>query len=388
MLDHLIVLELASVLAGPSVGQFLAEQGARVIKVENPRTGGDVTRSWRLASEPPDGLSAYFCSCNFGKESIALDLSTPGGRDVLLRLARVADVVIASHAHGQAGRLGADADRLRAANPRLVHASVSGYGPDDPRNGYDAVLQAETGFMAMNGDPDGPPTKMPVALVDVLAAHQLKEAILLALLERERTGAGSAVHVSLHDAAVSALANQATNWLVAGHDPGRMGSDHPNIVPYGRPMRTADGHDVVLAVGTDAQFRALCTLLGDAEAAEDARFRTNPDRVRHREAVYARLGPLVAAWCRDDLLAALREARIPSGAVLPVSEVLGDPEHPLVLGEPAGPRGLRQTAFLAPGRPLAPPPGLGAHTRAVLTGLAGLSAEAVEGLVASGAIPG
>ncbi|MEM8559664.1 MAG: CaiB/BaiF CoA-transferase family protein, partial [Bacteroidota bacterium] len=268
----LVVLELANVLAGPSVGQFFAELGATVWKVESPRTQGDVTRRWRLPTEPDTDRPAYFTAVNWGKQSLALDLAHPDGRALLHQLAAQSDVVLTSFRPGTAARLGADAATLRALDARLVVASISGYGSDHLRAGYDAVVQAESGWMFMNGYPDGPPTKLPVALVDVLAAHQLKQAILVALLQRARTGEGAHVHVSLLDAAVSALVNQASNWLTAGHSPQRMGSAHPNIAPYGSLFRTADGHDLLLAVGTDRQFAHLCTVLGLDGLPDDPRF--------------------------------------------------------------------------------------------------------------------
>ncbi|MGB3542990.1 CaiB/BaiF CoA transferase family protein, partial [Rubrivirga sp.] len=280
MISELLVVELAGVLAGPSVGMFFAEHGARVVKVEPPH--GDVTRRWHLPSEDPsDSRPAYFCAVNWGKESVVLDLKTTDGRRALHRLVARADIVISAFRPGAAPALESDAETLRAVNPHVIVLEVDGYGIEDERAGYDAVVQAESGFMALNGQADGPPTKMPVALVDVLAGHQLKEAALVALLERERTGLGTTARVSLLGAAVSSLANQASNWLTAGARPRRKGSAHPNIAPYGRPYPTAGG-DVVLAVGTDRQFAALCEALGlEGEPA----WTTNAGRVRDRAAL-------------------------------------------------------------------------------------------------------
>ena len=295
-LAGLRVLELAAVLAGPSVGQFLAELGADVVKVENVRTRGDVTRTWHLAvEEPSDDRPAYFCAANWGKRSVALDLAHPDGRAALHALARRADVVLTAYKPGDAERLGADAATLRALAPRLVVAALTGYGDGDPRAGYDAVVQAEAGFTHLNGEPDGPPTKMPVALMDVLAAHQLKEGVLLALLRRERAGEGAEVRVSLLGAGVAALANQGTAWLGAGVAPRRRGSAHPQIAPYGTLYPTADGA-VVLAVGTDAQFADLAAVLGLDALAADARFATNPARVRHRTALDEALAARTTGW--------------------------------------------------------------------------------------------
>jgi len=385
-LSDLLVVELASVLAGPSVGMFFAEHGARVVKVEPP--AGDVTRRWHLAAEDPaDDRPAYFCAANWGKESVALDLRTDAGRDVLHRLVAEADVVVSSFRPGGAACLGADADALRALNPRLIVVEVDGYGPENPRPGYDAVVQAEAGFMGLIGAADGPPTKMPVALIDVLAAHQLKEAALVALLARERTGDGATVRVSLLGAAVASLANQAANWLTAGVAPTRMGSAHPNIAPYGEPYETADG-DVVLAVGTDRQFAALARAVGRPELAADARFAQCAARVRHREALDAALRPALRACARGPLLATLAEAGVPAGAVREIPDVFAPPEAArLVLDDGAGHVAVR-TVATGEARTLAPPPRLGADTRAVLTGHLGLADAEVDRLIASGAAGG
>ncbi len=388
MLDDLLVLELASVLAGPSVGQFFAELGATVLKVENPRTGGDVTRRWRaptadLTTEGDD-RSAYFCCCNSGKQSLALDLSTDDGQALLHDLARNADVVLASYRPGTAVALGADYETLSDVNPELVYGHVTGYGPDRKRAGYDAVIQAESGFMHMNGSADGPPTKLPVALMDVLAAHQLKEGLLVALLNRERGGAGACVPVSLFQAAVSGLANQATNWLVAGHSPQRMGSAHPNIAPYGTPYDTADGSSIVLAVGTDRQFGTLCEVLGRPELAEDPRFSTNADRVDHREALYAALADRIRELNHDALLAALHEHNVPAGSVRDVPAVFEQTAaQAMTLDSGDDLSGLRQTAFPHPNGTspsLSAPPHYAEHTSSVLRERLGYASDRIDAL--------
>jgi len=394
MLDDLLVLELASVLAGPSVGQFFAELGATVIKVENPRTGGDVTRRWTAPNasdgDTGDDRSAYFCCCNHGKQSIALDLSTDEGQGILHDLARGADVVLASYRPGTAEALGADYDTLSAANPGLIYGHVTGYGPDRTRAGYDAVIQAESGFMHMNGDPDGPPTKLPVALMDVLAAHQLKEGVLVALLQRERGSDGAYVPVSLFQAAVSGLANQATNWLVAGHSPKRMSSAHPNIAPYGTPYDTADGPPIVLAVGTDRQFAALCEVLDRPDLADNPNFATNEQRVENREALDRVLEARFAHYDTESLLDALNGHNIPAGIVRDIPAVFEQPTaQRMVLESAAGPAGLRQTAFPHPdgdAPSLASPPYYAGHTGPILRTYAGRSPEEIQTLKEAGAI--
>ena len=228
-------------------------------------------------------MSAYFSASNWGKQSLVLDLATPAGQAQLHRLAAAADIVLASYKPGDAEKLRADYATLAAQNPRLIYGHLTGYGPASARAGYDAVLQAEAGFMHLNAPgPGQPPQKMPVAMVDLLAAHQLKEGLLTALFQRERTGRGALVQVSLLESALAALANQAATYLVTGHDPQPLGSGHPSIVPYGTVYRAANGRQLVLAVGSDGQFRHLCAALGRAEWATEARFQTNAARVAHR----------------------------------------------------------------------------------------------------------
>ena len=389
MLDDLLVLELASVLAGPSVGQFFAELGATVIKVENPQTDGDVTRRWTAPNaterKGSDDRSAYFCCCNHRKQSIALDLSTEAGQAILHELAQDADIVLASYRPGTAEALGADYDTLSDLNPELLYGHVTGYGPERARAGYDAVIQAESGFMHVNGPPDGPPTRLPVALMDVLAAHQLKEGLLVALLRRERGNDGAYVPVSLFQAAVSGLANQATNWLVAGHSPQRMGSAHPNIAPYGTAYDTADGPPIVLAVGTDRQFAALCDVLGRPALAEDSRFATNADRVAHRQALDDVLSNRIADFKTEPLLNTLQEHTVPAGVVRDVPAVFEQPTaRAMTISSPEGVTGLRQTAFPHPddGLPsLAPPPLYAEHTASVLRDHLGHSGDEIRALV-------
>jgi crotonobetainyl-CoA:carnitine CoA-transferase CaiB-like acyl-CoA transferase len=382
----MLVLELASVLAGPSVGQFFAELGATVVKLENAATHGDVTRSWKLATETMNtDVSAYFSAANWGKLSLGLDITKPAALSAVHRLAARADVVIASYKPGDAEKLQVDYHTLHQLNPKLIYGHITGYGTDDSRAGYDAVVQAESGFMHMNGEPEGPPVKMPVALMDILAAHQLKEGILTALLMRERTGKGQYVTVSLLDAAVSALANQATNYLVAGHNPQRMGSEHPNIVPYGSVFTSKDGMQLVLAIGDDRQFQRLCNILGDPALAAMPAFATNRERVRNRDQVNQRLGALIGQWKRDALLQELHNRYVPAGAVNSVAEVFEQPKtRRMVLQHGEAGAGIRQVAFVSEELATAsvtPPPAYAQHTGMVLRELAGSSPEEAQLLI-------
>jgi crotonobetainyl-CoA:carnitine CoA-transferase CaiB-like acyl-CoA transferase len=389
-LAGILVLELASVLAGPSVGMFLAEMGARVVKVEHFKAGGDVTRTWKLKTESPTtDRPAYFSAVNWGKASIGIDLSHPTGQQLVQNLAARADIVLVSYKPGDAVKLGMDDQTLRARHPRLIYAALTAYGEDDPRPGFDAIIQAEAGFTYMNGQPEGGPVKMPVALMDLLAAHQLKEAILLALLRRERTGQGGTISVSLIQSALASLANQATNWLVGGVIPQRIGSEHPNIVPYGTLYPTADGAAIVLAVGSDGHFRRLCEVLGCPALAADPQYATNAERVRHREALNALLAARIASHTRDPLLAALHDAGVPAGAVRDLADALAQPHAQPLLLEGDGLRALRGAAFSLDGQaplPLSPPPSLGASTAEVLRSLLGLSEAEIQSHIAQGAL--
>ncbi|MFA0962815.1 CaiB/BaiF CoA transferase family protein [Roseivirga sp. BDSF3-8] len=388
------VLELASVLAGPAVGQFFAECGAEVIKVESLPAGGDMTRQWKLPAEDTgDDRSAYFSSINWGKKSIAIDLKQAKGRDIIYRLVQCSDIVLSSYTDATAARLGMGYETLREHKPGIIFGRITGFGDaGEGRPAFDALVQAEAGFMYMNGQPGGPSTKMPVALMDVLAAHQLKEALLLAVLQKERTGEGGQVEVSLVDAAVSSLVNQAANWLVAGHVPQKEGSRHPNIAPYGDTFTTADGKEVILAVGTDRQFGSLCEVLGLHFLPQSPLFTTNTLRVRHREELLAELMPAIGRCEGEDLLNRLTAARVPAGIVRDMPDVMQTYGKKLLLettpGEKKGLTGVphfiatsgKSATDLENISHIAPPPSLGAHTKDVLLDSLGFSSEEVRTL--------
>ena len=383
------VLELASVLAGPNVGQFFAELGAEVIKIENPKTKGDVTRSWRTPAEKEGDLSAYFLCTNWGKRSLGLDISTPEGIEILYELVKQSDFVITSYKPGDAHKLGVDYPALASCKKDLIYGEITGYGKGNPKVGYDAVIQAESGFMYMNGHRDGPPTKMPVALIDLLAAHQLKEAMLLAYIQRLKVGVGAHVSVSLIDTAVASLANQATNWLTTGKEPQRKGSKHPNIAPYGDIFTTHDDAKVILAVGTNVQFQKLCDVLGLPHLAEDPDFSHNADRVKNRQKLTILLEGKIRSLRSDALLEALDIHKVPAGKVNTVSEALNLPGcQEIILGN-NGVKGLK--SFVAKGVPASsshflPPPKFGEHTRMILDEKLGLSALEIENLLKRGVI--
>ena len=333
-LEGLLVIETAGVLAGPAVGMFFAELGARVVKVENPHAGGDVTRKWKLPSEDPASpVSAYFSSVNWGKEHLFLDLKDAGDRERFDELLRQADVLISNHLAADAEKLGLDRARLQGLNPTLVHGHIKGFADQPHRPAYDVVLQAETGYISMTGTDPEHLAKMPIALIDVLAAHQLKEGLLVALLQRGRTGQGAYVEVSLEEAALTGLINQASNHLMTGAVAQPIGTLHPNIAPYGELFTCADGGRIILAVGSDAQFTALCAVIGTNGLVTDPRFATNTDRVRNRADLAPELAASLVLHDRKELLARLIPAGVPAGALLRIDEVMATPAAQAMLLE-------------------------------------------------------
>jgi crotonobetainyl-CoA:carnitine CoA-transferase CaiB-like acyl-CoA transferase len=335
MIKNIKVLDFSSVLAGPAVATFFAELGAQVTKVENRLQGGDVTRQWKLTSEPKESnVSAYFSSVNYGKNYLFLDLNNPEEKKQIIELAKNADILITNYRDSSLKKLGLDYDAMKLHNPKLIYAAIKGFESTPDRAAYDVVLQAETGYMAMNGTPETAPVKLPLAFIDILAAHQLKEAILLALLQRVENGNGSSVSVSLEAAAIASLANQAGNWLMAGHNPQPIGSLHPNIAPYGETFKALDDKLIVTAVGSDEQFRKLCQILGDESISEDERYHSNPQRVRNRMALHTDLQRLFERFNRADLMEKFIQQNVPAGAVKSIAEVFESPfAQSMVLSE-------------------------------------------------------
>ncbi|WP_020569464.1 CaiB/BaiF CoA transferase family protein [Neolewinella persica] len=312
------IIELASVLAGPLTGTFFAELGATVIKIENKLTDGDVTRAWRLPTESREKpISAYYSAANYGKESLLLDVTDASDYKTLINHVKDADIVITNYKPGTARKLKLDYDDLKQYNPSLIYAALTGFGGDDSRPAFDVVLQAETGFMFMNGERGRDPVKMPVALIDVLAAHHLKEAILCAIINKLSTGEGKHIKVSLYESALASLANQATNWLMERHIPQPMGTQHPNIAPYGDMYRTMDGKLLVLAIGSDQQFENLCSLLG----IEIDEFATNAQRLANRAALNSKISECMVQKVSDYWVAELELRNIPYGIVKNMQEV-------------------------------------------------------------------
>ena len=335
------VLELARVLAGPWIGQTLADLGAQVIKVESPE--GDETRRWGppflTNANGSAADAAYFHSCNRGKQSLVLDFRKPEDRERVVRLASEADVLIENFKVGGLEKYGLDYASLARLNPALVYCSITGFGQDGryaDRPGYDFVAQAMSGLMDVTGEPGRPPQKVGVAVADIFTGLYGLIGIQAALAERARSGRGQRVEVALLDSTIGILANQAMNCLIGNLTPTRMGNAHPNIAPY-QEFRTANGF-IVVAVGNDAQFRCLCEALGCAQLADDPRFAGNGARVHNRSALEQALAPRLAVLTREDALARLEAARVPSGPINTVAEALSDPntrERRMVVACPA-----------------------------------------------------
>lgn len=322
----LIVVELAGVLAGPSAGLFFAELGAKVIKIENPKTGGDVTRSWKLQSEDStDKTSAYYWSVNSGKEIMFLNLLLDKDLQQFYSLIKTADVLISNYKLGDDIKLKVDYNTLKKINSTLIYASINGFGSNSPRTAYDLILQAESGFMFMNGEKNAAPLKMPVALIDVLAGHQLKEAILIALLNKHKTKGGSHITVSLFNTAIASLANQATNWLIAHHLPTSQGSLHPNIAPYGEIFITKDNHQITFAIGSDKQFKHLCDIL-NLTLDTNPDYQTNQQRVSNRQTLYSELNKYIMQYDFELLFNACLKHDVPIGKIRNLKEVFELPE--------------------------------------------------------------
>jgi len=321
------VVELAGVLAGPSVGHFFAELGAQVVKIENPLTNGDVTRSWKLKTEDSKSkTSAYFWSVNAFKSFLSLDLTAPSQLHQLYDIIKDADVVVTNYKAGDDKKLKVDYEALSQINPKIIYASITGFGHNSVRSAYDLILQAESGFMSLNGEANSQPLKMPVALIDIIAGHQLKEAILIALLNRFRFNKGAHVSVSLFHSAVASLANQATNWLIANDLPKPMGSMHPNIAPYGELFDTKDKHRVTFAIGSNKQFKNLCDIIRYSSLANDPQFATNHLRVNNRAQLYAILYDYIKQFNFKELFKLCLENDIPLAKIRNLKEVFELPE--------------------------------------------------------------
>lgn len=321
MFEKLKIIDLSTVLAGPSVASFFAELGCSVIKIENKKKP-DVTRSWYFNGEQKSNVSAYFSSINYKKEYQKLDLSAPDDHEFFLQQLKTADILVSNFKFGDEEKLNLTDDFLRSIQPNLIIGKISGFGSESDRVAYDLILQAETGFMSINGTSESGPLKMPVALIDVLAAHHLKEGLLLALIERMESGCAKTVEVSLYDAAICSLVNQASNYLMSGLVPQRMGSLHPNIAPYGELFKTFDQRTITFAVGNNDHFIKLCRYLGLDLLPNDSRFSDNQQRVKNRISLFELIAGRVSLLSAEEISIAMRKENVPYGLIKNIDEVL------------------------------------------------------------------
>ena len=403
-LEHLRVLDLTRVLAGPWSTQLLADLGADVIKIERPGSGDD-TRAWgppylKDAAGRDTTEAAYYLSANRGKRSVTVDISKAEGQQLVRRLAAASDIVVENYKVGQLARYGLDYARLAAENPRLIYCSITGFGQDGPykdRAGYDFIIQAMGGFMSITGErddlPGGGPQKAGVAVSDLMTGMYATVAILAAVAQRERTGHGQYIDMALFDTVIAMLANMNMNYLVTGKAPGRAGNAHQNIVPY-QVFAAADGH-VVIAVGNDGQYAKFCEIAGRPDLAADPRFASNAERVRNRAVLVPLLEQIVrgrpaAFWAEQ-----LEAAGVPCGPINTIAQALADPQavargvridlpHPTAGKVPQVGMPTRMSAS-SPSYER-PPPLLGEHTDEVLREVAGLHADEIAALRARGVL--
>lgn len=393
VLDGIKVLDLTRVLAGPWATMTLGDLGAEIWKIEQPGTGDD-TRGWMPPSV--EGISTYYLGANRNKKSLAIDMGTPEGREIIVALAQKADILVENFRPASLRKFKLTYEDLKAINPRLIVCSISGYGrghAQEDRPGYDFIIQAESGFMAITGDREGEPMRLGVAFIDLVTGMNAVQAVLAALYMRERTGEGQWLDIGLNDSALFLLANVASGYLNTGKEHGRYGNAHPSIAPY-QIFACADGR-IAIAVGTDEQFRRFCRVIGLPQLSGDPRYTTNRKRTEHRNTLLPLLEQHFAGLNLTKVLAELRAAGVPAGDVRSVGQALSSDIAELrqsVVSVPAPTIGtfrsvrspLRMSA--SPTKEPTPPPAVGEHTDVVLAGHLGLQPEQIESLRSSGAI--
>ncbi|MCG6905047.1 MAG: CoA transferase [Desulfobacteraceae bacterium] len=393
-LSDITVLDLSRVLAGPYCSMMLGDLGADVIKVERPQVGDD-TRRWG----PPEagGEAAYYLCVNRNKRSLTVNLKHPEGQALIRKLARQSDIVIENYMVGTLDRLGLGYEDLRKENPGIIYCSITGFGQDGPykdQPGYDFMIQGMGGVMSFTGEPEGPPMKVGVAIVDITTGMFACSAILAALRHREKTGQGQYIDMALLDSVVAWLANVGSNYLVSGELPKRYGNAHPNIVPY-QPFLTRDNTYIALAVGNDQQWQKFCQLAGLDDLAHDPRFTTNPERVKNRDTLIPLVARAMLKRPAEEWLAELGKLKIPCGPINTFDKVFSDPQllfrgmlaevpHPTAgtVKMVASPMKLSQT----PCDIKRHPPLLGEHTEELLQARFGLSTAEIESLRQNGVI--
>jgi formyl-CoA transferase len=386
-LDGVRVLDLTRVVAGPYCSMFLGDLGADVVKVEQPGVGDD-TRGWG----PPfaGGESAYYLCINRNKQSLALDLKSQRVRELLRELVKVADVVIENFRPGTMERLGLGEKELRAINPRLIYASLTGFGADGPMSdwpGYDLIVQAWGGLMSITGTPDGEPVKVGVAIIDLIAGLMLGKAITAALFAREKIGVGQRIDTSLLEAEVASLINVGSNYLIGGEVPTRWGNAHPNIVPY-QNFQTADGY-LVIGVASEVIWKRFCQAIGRSDLTDDRRFADNSKRVEHRVSLIALLSEMFLERTNDAWFRLLSEAEVPCAPVQTIDQVFQAPqvlhrrmlmevEHPTAGKVPMA--GIPVKFSVTPASVRMPPPLLGEHNSEILKNWLGMNAGEIDEL--------
>ena len=403
-LQHVKVLDLSRVLAGPWAAQTLGDLGAEVIKVERPGSGDD-TRAWGppYVTDPagqPTGESAYYMCTNRNKQSVTIDFTRPEGQELVRRLAQQCDVLVENFKTGGLAQYGLDYASLSALNPRLVYCSITGFGQSGPyahRAGYDFLIQGMGGLMSVTGRPDGEdgggPMKVGVALTDILTGLYATNAVLAALAWRDKSGEGQYIDMALLDVQVACLANQAGNYLATGQSPQRLGNAHPNIVPY-QDFPTADGY-MILAIGNDGQFARFCAAAGAPQLASDERFATNRARVVNRATLIPLLKKLTVERSTADWIARLEALAVPCGPINTLADVFADPQvqarglkvtmpHPVAGQVPLVASPMKLSATPVDYR--LPPPMLGEHTDEILAATLGLDAAAIARLRADGVV--
>ncbi len=387
------VLDLTRILAGPYCTMMMGDMGAEVIKVENP-AGGDDTRAW-----PPfygKGESSYFCAVNRNKKSLTLNLKAEEGKGILRELVGKSDVLIQNFRPGTIERLGFGWETCRSLNPRLIYASVSGYGQTGPsrdRPAYDILLQAEGGLMSITGPEGGAPHKTGVAIADLTTALFSIQGILLALIAREKTGEGQFVDVAIQDGQAALMSHAAGNYFATGTPPGRIGNRHPSICPY-REFACSDG-EIIVAAANDSLWERFARAIGRVDLAGDPRWKRNADRVAGRDALEAELGKTLSARTRAEWLRAISEGGVPCGPVRDIGELANDPQiaHRDMVVEMAHPTvgtlkvmGVPVKLSATPGAAAAPPPLLGEHTEEVLSSFLGKTKEEIGNLREKGVV--
>jgi len=405
-LSGIKVLDLSRVLAGPWCTQILADLGADVVKIERPGAGDD-TRHWgppflEDAQGQPTDQASYYTACNRNKRSVTVDMSHPAGRQILQRMAGTADVVVENFKIGGLVRHGLDHEHLRAAHPRLIYCSITGFGQNGPyaeRAGYNLMVQAACGLMSItghaDGEPGGGPLKAGVAVIDILTGMYASNAILAALHARERTGRGQYIDTALLDVGMDMLANQAAGFFASGKAPTRAGNAHPSLAPY-QDFATRDGH-VLLAIGNDGQFARFCMAVGEAQRARDERFATNTARVHHRGELLAWMQPLLRSRTSAQWITLLQDKAVPCGPINTIAQAFDDPQvraRGLKVDLPreaddgiaciatvASPLRLSDT----PVRYHGAPPALGQHTEEVLMEM-GMSKTEIAALRTAGTV--